>query len=36
MVYELVIISEDGRVYKLYYDARDGTLLKVKGRDKHE
>ncbi len=36
MVYELVIISEDGRVYKLYYDARNGDLLKVKGRDKHE
>tara|TARA_R110000787_G_scaffold9886_12_gene34206 strand:- start:317 stop:700 length:384 start_codon:yes stop_codon:yes gene_type:complete len=36
MIYELVIISEDGRVYKLYYDARNGALLKVKGRDKHE
>lgn len=36
MVYELVIISEDGRVYKLYYDARNGDLLKVKGRDKRE
>lgn len=36
MIYELVIISEDGRVYKLYYDARNGVLLKVKGRDKHE
>jgi len=36
MIYELVIISEDGRVYKLYYDARNGDLLKVKGRDKRE
>lgn len=36
MIYELVIISEGGRVYKLYYDARNGDLLKVKGRDKHE
>ena len=36
MVYELVVISEQGRVHKLYYDARNGELLKVKGRDKHE
>jgi uncharacterized membrane protein YkoI len=36
MIYELVIISEDGRVYKLYYDAHNGALLKVKGRDKRE
>lgn len=36
LVYELVIISEEGRVYKLYYDARSGELLKAKGRDRHE
>jgi len=36
MIYELVIISEGGRVYKLYFDARNGALLKVKGRNKHE
>lgn len=36
MVYELVIISAEGRVYKLYYDARTGELLKVKGRGRHE
>lgn len=36
MVYELVIISAEGRVYKLYYDARSGELLKVKGRGKHK
>lgn len=35
MVYELVIISAEGRVYKLYYDARNGALLKVKGRGEH-
>ncbi|WNJ98669.1 PepSY domain-containing protein [Thalassospiraceae bacterium LMO-JJ14] len=33
MVYELVIISKAGRVFKLYYDAGNGELLKVKGRD---
>lgn len=36
MIYELVIISDEGRVYKLYYDARNGELLKAKGRGKHE
>ncbi|MEQ9491006.1 MAG: PepSY domain-containing protein [Alphaproteobacteria bacterium] len=36
MIYELVILSEDGRVYKLYYNARNGDLLKVKGRDNRE
>lgn len=36
IVYELVIISEDGRVFKLYYNARNGDLLKIKGRDKRE
>lgn len=36
MIYELVIISEEGRVHKLYYNARNGDLLKVKGREKRE
>lgn len=36
IVYELVIISAEGRVYKLYYDAHSGELLKVKGRDRSE
>ena len=36
LVYELVIISDAGRVFKLYYDAKNGELLKVKGRDKRE
>jgi len=34
IVYELVIISAAGQVHKLYYDARTGALLKVKGRGK--
>lgn len=36
IVYELVIISGDGRVFKLYYNARNGDLLKIKGRNKRE
>ena len=36
MVYELVIISADGQVHKLYYDARTGKLLKAKGREKRQ
>lgn len=31
-VYEIKLISPDGNVQKLMYDARDGTLLRAKGR----
>jgi len=36
LVYELVVLADDGRVLKLYYDARTGKLLKMKGRKRHE
>lgn len=36
MVYELVVLGDDGRVLKLYYDAGTGELLKVKGRKEHK
>ncbi len=36
LVYELVVLADDGRVLKLYYDARTGELLKIKGRKKHK
>ena len=35
MVYELVVLGDDGRVLKLYYDAGTGELLKVKGTKEH-
>ncbi|HTH15606.1 MAG TPA: PepSY domain-containing protein [Magnetospirillum sp.] len=31
-VYEIKLISPTGQVMQLHYDARDGSLLKVKGR----
>lgn len=31
-VYEIKVISPEGRVMKIYYDARDGNVLKVKGK----
>lgn len=31
-VYEIKVIAPEGRVMKVYYDARDGSLLKVKGK----
>ncbi len=31
-VYEIKLISPEGRVMKIIYDARDGTVLKVKGK----
>lgn len=31
-VYEIKVISPEGRVMKVYYDARDGSVLKVKGK----
>ncbi|MCR6631852.1 MAG: PepSY domain-containing protein [Magnetospirillum sp.] len=31
-VYEIKVISPEGNVLKLFYDARDGSLLKAKGR----
>lgn len=31
LIYELKLITPDGRVMKLHYDARDGTLVKSKG-----
>ena len=33
MVYEIKILTKDGRVMKLLYDAKTGELLKAKGRD---
>ncbi|MDA8230544.1 MAG: PepSY domain-containing protein [Magnetospirillum sp.] len=30
-VYEIRVIAPDGRVLKLLYDARDGTLLRMRG-----
>lgn len=32
LVYEIKLISAEGRVMKAIYDARDGSLLKVKGK----
>lgn len=32
LVYEIKLISPEGRVMKLIYDARDGSLLKVRGK----
>lgn len=32
LVYEIKVISPEGRVMKVYYDARDGSVLKVKGK----
>lgn len=31
-IYEIKLISPEGRVMKLIYDARDGSLIKVKGK----
>lgn len=31
-VYEIKLISPEGRVMKIIYDARDGRVLKVKGK----
>ncbi|ACI97911.1 PepSY domain-containing protein [Rhodospirillum centenum] len=33
LTYEVKLLTEDGRVLELVYDARDGTLLGVEGRD---
>lgn len=33
VVYEIKMLTADGRVMKLYYNAATGELLKVKGRD---
>jgi uncharacterized membrane protein YkoI len=32
MVYELKLISPEGKIMKLHYDARDGSLISVKGK----
>ncbi|MFZ5784148.1 MAG: PepSY domain-containing protein [Pseudomonadota bacterium] len=32
LVYEIKILSGDGRLMKLFYDARTGELLKARGR----
>lgn len=32
LVYEIKMLTKDGRVMKLHYDARTGELLKAKGR----
>lgn len=36
MVYELKILTSDGRLMKLDYDAATGILLKAKGRKHHQ
>lgn len=33
MVYEIKILTKDGRLMRLLYDARTGDLLKAKSRD---
>lgn len=35
-LYELKLLQTDGRVLKLEVDARDATVLKVKGRERDE
>lgn len=32
MTYEVKVLAADGKVWKLYYDARSGELLKARGR----
>lgn len=32
IVYEIKVISPEGRVMKVYYDARTGSLLRIKGK----
>ena len=32
MVYEIKMLTKDGRLMKLHYDARSGALLTAKGR----
>ena len=32
VIYELKLITDQGQVMKLYYDAQSGALLKVKGK----
>lgn len=34
LVYEIKMLTADGRVVELYYDAATGQLLKAKGREK--
>ena len=34
IVYEIKMLTADGRMLKLYFDAASGALLKVKGRDR--
>ena len=34
LVYKLVVLTANGRVLKLYYDARSGDLLELKERSK--
>ena len=33
LVYEIKMLTKDGRVMKLLYDAKTGELLEAKGRD---
>jgi uncharacterized membrane protein YkoI len=34
MVYEIILITPEGRVAKLHYDAHDGTLLRAKEKER--
>ncbi|MGE5504562.1 MAG: PepSY domain-containing protein [Actinomycetota bacterium] len=34
MVYEIILITPEGRVTKLHYDARDGSLIRARDRDR--
>jgi uncharacterized membrane protein YkoI len=36
LIYEIKLITPDGNVLKVYYDARDGSVLKTKGRGKKQ
>lgn len=36
IIYKIKMLTRDGRVMKLMYDARTGELLKAKGRDARE
>jgi uncharacterized membrane protein YkoI len=35
LIYELKVLATDGRVVRLYYDARTGELLKAKEKERH-
>lgn len=36
IVYEIKMLTADGRMLKLYFDAGSGVLLRTKGRDRRQ